>query len=85
MPGGDVPARLQPSVPCRRAAEATGRAGDVYLCHPFIVHTASWPHRGTTPRMMAQPGAEVPGGFTLDGSDPSPVAQAIAQGLTLAS
>ena len=26
MPGGDVPARLQPSVLCRRAAEATGRA-----------------------------------------------------------
>lgn len=84
MPGGDVPARLQPSVLCRRAADATGRAGDVYLCHPFIVHTATWPHRGTTPRMMAQPGIEVPDGFALDGSDPSPVAQAIIKGLTLA-
>lgn len=85
LPGGDVPARLHPSVLCRRAAEATGRAGDVYLCHPFIVHTATWPHRGTTPRMMAQPAIEVPGGFTLDGSDPSPVAQAIAEGLALAT
>jgi hypothetical protein len=85
MPGGDVPARLQPSVLCRRAAEATGRAGDVYLCHPFIVHTATWPHRGTTPRMMAQPGIEVPGGFTLDGSDPSPVARAITEGMALAT
>jgi hypothetical protein len=26
----------------------------------------------------------VPGGFTLDGSDPSPVAQAIVQGLAAA-
>jgi hypothetical protein len=82
MPGGDVPAGLQPSVLCRRAAEATGRAGDVYLCHPFIVHTATWPHRGTGPRMMAQPGVEVPDGFALDGSDPSPVARAIVRGLT---
>jgi hypothetical protein len=85
MPGTDVPARLRPSVLCRRAAEATGTAGDVYLCHPFIVHTATWPHRGSSPRMMAQPGVEVPDGFALDGSDPSPVAQAIVQGLALAS
>jgi ectoine hydroxylase-related dioxygenase (phytanoyl-CoA dioxygenase family) len=39
----------------RRVALATGNAGDVYLCHPFLVHAASWPHRGTTPRFMAQP------------------------------
>ena len=78
-------ARLPPSVLSRRTVEATGRAGDVFLGHPFIVHTATWPHRGTTPRMMAQPGIEVPGGFTLDGSDLSPVAKAIVQGLTLAS
>lgn len=33
---------------------ATGPAGTVYLCHPFLVHAAQ-PHRGTTPRFMAQP------------------------------
>ena len=33
---------------------ATGDAGTVYLCHPFIVHAAQ-PHRGTQPRFMAQP------------------------------
>src|SRR6266700_7053615 len=76
MAGGMVAARLRPSVLCRRAAEATGRAGDVYLCHPFIVHTATWPHRGTGPRLMAQPGVSVPSGFALDGSDHSPVARA---------
>jgi hypothetical protein len=81
MAGGAVAARLRPSVLCRRTVEATGRAGDVFLCHPFIVHTATWPHRGTHPRMMAQPGVEVPDGFVLDGSDPSPVARAIVTGL----
>jgi hypothetical protein len=33
---------------------ATGVAGTVYLCHPFLVHAAQ-PHRGTTPRFLAQP------------------------------
>lgn len=33
---------------------ATGRAGTVYLCHPFLVHSAQ-PHSGTRPRFMAQP------------------------------
>lgn len=33
---------------------ATGSAGDVYLCHPFLVHAAQL-HRGTRPRFLAQP------------------------------
>ncbi len=33
---------------------AVGEAGTVYLCHPFLVHSAQ-PHRGRTPRFMAQP------------------------------
>jgi hypothetical protein len=33
---------------------ATGMAGTVYLCHPFIVHAAQ-AHRGTRPRFLAQP------------------------------
>ena len=35
-------------------ATATGPAGTVYLCHPFLVHAAQR-HRGTQPRFMAQP------------------------------
>ena len=34
--------------------------------------------------MMAQPAVAVPDGFTLDGSDPSPVARAIVRGLAAA-
>lgn len=33
---------------------ATGQAGTVYLCHPFLVHGAQ-PHRGKLPRFLAQP------------------------------
>lgn len=33
---------------------ATGRAGDVYLCHPFLVHAAQ-PNRIGRPKFMAQP------------------------------
>jgi hypothetical protein len=33
---------------------ATGLAGTVYLCHPFLVHAAQ-AHRGQVPRIMAQP------------------------------
>jgi hypothetical protein len=38
----------------RPEAVATGNAGTVFLCHPFLVHAAQ-PHAGTRPRFMAQP------------------------------
>jgi len=33
---------------------ATGEAGTVYLCHPFLVHAAQQ-HRGSTPRFQWRP------------------------------
>jgi hypothetical protein len=74
----------------RRVAYATGRAGDVYLCHPFLVHAAQ-PHRGTRPRFMAQPPLMPPGApgegtvgdplaGAADGGGP-PVLEAIRRGL----
>lgn len=74
-----------PSTLCRPVAHATGSAGDVFLCHPFIVHTATWPHRGTGPRMIAQPAVHAADGFAVDGTDPSPVARAIVAGLAAPS
>jgi phytanoyl-CoA dioxygenase PhyH len=38
----------------RHVVTATGEAGTVYLCHPFLVHAAQ-PHRGGRPRFLAQP------------------------------
>nr|WP_295863970.1 phytanoyl-CoA dioxygenase family protein [uncultured Chitinophaga sp.] len=43
-----------PSLPSRPVVNATGKAGTVYLCHPFLVHAAQ-PHQGTAPRFLAQP------------------------------
>jgi hypothetical protein len=49
----------------RPTALATGRAGDVLLCHPFLVHAASWPHTGSHPRIIAQPGVALNDAFPL--------------------
>lgn len=59
---------------------AMGPAGTVYLCHPFLVHSAQ-PHRGKTPRFLAQPPL-LPRG-PLDPMRPtSPVERAIQLALT---
>ena len=62
----------------RRVVLATGEAGTVYLCHPFLVHAAQ-PHRGTRPRFLAQPPLLPAEPFLLDRADGaySPVEQAI--------
>ncbi len=49
-------------------AIATGLAGTVYLCHPFLVHAAQ-PHRGATPRFLAQPPLYPKAPFELERSD----------------
>ena len=61
---------------------ATGAAGTVYLCHPFLVHAAQ-PHRGTEPRFMAQPPLMPADDLVLDRDDGSysPVEQAIREAL----
>lgn len=62
---------------------ASGAAGTVYLCHPFLVHAAQ-AHRGERPRFMAQPPL-LPKGEFDPALPPSPVQIAIRQacGLTL--
>ena len=57
---------------------ATGEAGTVYLCHPFLVHAAQQ-HHGTAPRFLAQPPLLPRERVCLDRSDGnySPVEQAI--------
>lgn len=75
---------------CRRANDAsasrpvtaaTGQLGDVYLCHPFLVHSGQV-HRGSRPRFMAQPPLESTQLLDLDSDEPVPVAQAVRLGLT---
>ena len=66
----------------RREMAATGDAGTVYLCHPFLVHAAQ-PHRGTRPRFMAQPPLFPAEPLSLDRADGdhSAVEQAIREAL----
>jgi hypothetical protein len=63
---------------------ATGDAGTVYLCHPFLVHSAQ-PHRGTRPRFMAQPPLSPKVPLQLDREDGaySPVEAAIRMALAM--
>ena len=49
----DLAGRLD-GLPKRQPAFATGKAGTVYLCHPFMVHAAQ-AHRGDNPKFMSQP------------------------------
>lgn len=58
-------------------ALATGPAGTVYLCHPFVVHAAQ-AHRGIKPRFIAQPPL-LPAGEFSPALPPSPVQTAIRQ------
>jgi hypothetical protein len=41
-------------LPPQEEVYATGKAGTVYLCHPFLAHSAQ-AHHGSTPKFMAQP------------------------------
>jgi hypothetical protein len=60
----------------RPEAPATGKAGTVYLCHPFLVHAAQ-PHRGRTPRFMAQPPLLPRGGDPIAADGHSPIERAV--------
>lgn len=59
-PAGDVGlsfmelARALDTLASRDIVAATGKAGTVYLCHPFLAHAAQ-DHHGTNPKFMAQP------------------------------
>jgi hypothetical protein len=65
-------------LPKRKEVYATGKAGTVYLCHPFLIHSAQ-PHKGITPKFMAQPPLLLKNELSISGFDVSfsPVEQAI--------
>ena len=64
----------------RPVERVTGSLGDVYLCHPFLVHSGS-AHRGRTPRFMAQPPLRLIGDLDPFATNPSAVERAIREGL----
>jgi hypothetical protein len=70
------------STATRPVVHATGSVGDVYLCHPFLVHAAQ-AHHGKVSRFIAQPPLEPVGELEIDRPDYlySPVEEAIRLGL----
>jgi hypothetical protein len=66
----------------RPEVPATGGAGTVYLCHPFLVHAAQT-HGGATPRFLAQPPLHPATPLQIDRDDGvySPVEIAIRRAL----
>jgi len=66
----------------REVALATGAAGTVYLCYPFLVHAAQI-HRGKSLRVISQPPLAPAEPFRLDRADEtySPVEIAIRSAL----
>lgn len=69
-------------LPKRKEVYAIGKAGTVYLCHPFLVHSAQ-SHRGSVPKFMAQPPLLLRGEFSISDSNDvrSPVERAIRLGV----
>ncbi|MGK9117735.1 phytanoyl-CoA dioxygenase [Olivibacter jilunii] len=64
-------------LPAREEALAIGKAGTVYLCHPFLVHAAQR-HCGLVPKFMAQPPLLLKSDFSISSTGTcSPVEEAI--------
>ena len=70
------------SLPELELALATGKAGTVYLCHPFLVHAAQH-HHGTNPKFMAQPALLPKNDFNIRDKEirHCPIETAIIKGL----
>jgi hypothetical protein len=76
--------RIEQASAHRPTAVLTGQAGDVFLCHQHTAHSASWPHRGRLPRLLAQPSVALLGEYRLPGlpdAPPTPAEQAVLRAL----
>jgi hypothetical protein len=82
MSTAELATKATPATEGMKESLATGKAGTVYLCHPFLVH-ASQPNRKGNPRFMAQPPLmpRVPFELTREDGDYSAVERAIRMGL----
>jgi hypothetical protein len=83
MPGTEASPLVEHASSSRPVATATGESGDVYLCHPFLVHAAQRA-KGVAPRLMAQPPLAVRAPFAVSSHDEfgSPVEICIRNGLS---
>lgn len=70
---------------CRDFREVTGKAGDVFLLHPYMLHASSRNHSATA-RMMTNPCIQLKAPMIFDrtdGSETSPIERAVLRGLSV--
>ncbi len=85
-PGGVLPSDIpfrQMIGECREFEECTGAAGDVFLCHPFLLHTVSQNHGGKA-RFTTNPPVTLKEPLDFNRPDPadfSPIEQSILNAL----
>jgi len=86
-PGRVLGPRVDAASAHRPVALATGYPGDVYVCHPFLVHAAQ-PNHGRRPRFLGQPAlppplpyAHRPFDVTVVDREPSPIGRTIRDAL----
>ena len=68
---------------CRNFQELVGKAGDVFICHPFVLHTSS-PNHSNRPRFMSNPPIALQSPMCFNRKDPknySPLEYSILQAL----
>ncbi len=68
---------------CSQFVEATGRVGDVFLLHPYVLHAKSQNHLGV-PRLITNPPVHLKEPMNFNRPDPadySPVELAVLRGL----
>jgi hypothetical protein len=72
------------TISAKEEIPAIGKAGTVYLCHPFIVHAAQ-NHQGIMPKFMAQPALFTKNDFDINNTTAElcPVEKAILIGLKI--
>lgn len=70
------------TLPNQDTVQATGKAGTIYLCHPFLAHSAQ-AHKGRSPKFMAQPPLLLRNELNITDANPevAPMAKAIQQAL----
>jgi hypothetical protein len=80
----ELASKAVPATEGMNEAVATGEAGTVFLCHPFLLHAAQ-AHRGKIPKFMAQPPlfSRVPFELNRADGDYPPVERAIRIGLDI--
>jgi hypothetical protein len=82
IPGSQILSVISQNISVSEVVEATGAAGDVFICHPFLAHTIN-PASPDRPRVISNIAVQATGALNLDEREGalSPVEAVIASAL----